>query len=703
MAEDLTGSAAAGVPEHPGTPEPSEASGDQASLITGVGYQVVLGTLTVALLLLRTDLGRLSIDEGLLFLVLLLVSIACEELGFTLGGDVTVDLGGLFNGTAVLTLGFNGVWVPVLASLYWLLRVEGRRWRAAPAMAQLGQHLFNLAMNALPLWLALFAYQDLLGGELPLADLGANLLPALAFVLVDWLVLLAGILVLVLIARRGVRGAAQWLRGILAGFALTLFVPVLFSPAVAVILNRLGLGFFLFIAAGLLGISLMARRLALSLASERQRVVELTALNALGDDILHSVPEEAASGDLFLRHAPRFLPEADLQLCLFDPGAPEQRQVLADWRDGATQPGGDAPLTGPWVWLRQGRHPLLVTDSGREPLPFAWDEGQDGPRPGSLLLVPLLAADPNTPEAERCIGGIQMSQPQPGAFSPEALPSVTALAHQLAAALENARLHQEALAHERLERELALARGIQTSFLPADVPHIAGWSFVASLEPARHVSGDFYDFIPLPGGRWGILIADVADKGMPAALYMALARTLIRAHAPDHARDPAACLRAANDQILADTQSDLFVTVFYGILDPATGDMVFGNAGHCPPLLWHRDGRPAERLRNTGMALGVVPGVPLEDERAAFGPGDYLVLYTDGVTEAHDRDLKAFGDERLRTAALSAPLATGSALAAAIHQQILVAVEAFVGGAPQFDDLTLMVVGREGAKGMEPT
>jgi sigma-B regulation protein RsbU (phosphoserine phosphatase) len=147
-----------------------------------------------------------------------------------------------------------------------------------------------------------------------------------------------------------------------------------------------------------------------------------------------------------------------------------------------------------------------------------------------------------------------MSHASPGAFSPEILPSVTALSNQLAAALETARLLQEALAHERLERELTLARGIQTSFLPAGVPQIEGWAFAASLEPARHVSGDFYDFIHLPGDRWGILIADVADKGMPAALYMALARTLVRAHAPDHATDPAACLLNTDDQILPDTQ-----------------------------------------------------------------------------------------------------------------------------------------------------
>jgi serine phosphatase RsbU (regulator of sigma subunit) len=131
--------------------------------------------------------------------------------------------------------------------------------------------------------------------------------------------------------------------------------------------------------------------------------------------------------------------------------------------------------------------------------------------------------------------------------------------------------------------------------------------------------------------------------------------------------------------------------------------MPFANAGHCPPLLCHRDGRPAEPLRNTGIALGVLSGMPLENDRAAFNPDDYLVLYTDGVTEAHDRDSQLFGDERLRTAALSTALAAEGAPAASIHQQILAAVEAFVSGAPQFDDLTLLVVGRELAKGTDST
>jgi serine phosphatase RsbU (regulator of sigma subunit) len=480
----------------------------------------------------------------------------------------------------------------------------------------------------------------------------------------------------------------QWLKTIFTGFALSFYVPVPFSLAVAVILNRLGLGLFLFVTAGLLGVSLMAQRLARSLAAERRRVEELSALNALSDDIIHSPPGDLAVSDLFIEHAPRFMPGADWQLSLFDPDLPDERQVMVDWREGAAQPTADAPLTPLWAWLRDQRQPFNLPDLVQASLPFAWDEKEDGPRTGSLLLVPLLAADQDT---ERCLGGLRLSSRQPQAFD-QALPSITALAHQLAAALENARLYQSALARERLERELTLARSIQTSFLPADVPHLDGWTFAASLEPARYVSGDFYDFIPLPGGRWGVLVADVADKGMPSALYMALARTLIRAHAPEHAADPAACLLAANDQILSDTQADSFVTVFYGVLDPSNGNMLFCNAGHNPPYWCHRNTKsPPVALKTVGMPLGILPGIELGNGQVDLAPGDRLVLYTDGVTEAHDAALEEFGDERLL-----AEISLGSSDGVkALHQRIHVAVKTFVGGAPQSDDLTLMVLGRD--------
>jgi serine phosphatase RsbU (regulator of sigma subunit) len=655
---------------------------------------VAFAALALVLLLLRTDFGQLAGTDWLLLLVFLLASVACTELGFILTEGVTVDLAGLFNGAALLTLGYNGVWVPLLANLYTLLRTEWRRWGSGPLVQRVAQSLFNLGMNALPPWLALFVYRDLLGGELPLADLAGNLGPALAFVLVSWLAFAGGLLPFVALAQGGWKAAAQWFRRTIVGLALALYVPFLFSPAVAVILNRLGLGFFLFISAGLLGISLLARRLALSLAAERTRVAELTGLNALGSDIIHAPPGAEATGELLLKHAPRLVPGADLVLSLFDLEAPDVRTVLAKLQGGAVQPGGDRPISPPWAWLRSSHKPLHLTGPDKAGLPFDWDEAVDGAMPASLLLAPLLAGDQATPEGEHCLGGILMTHSQRGSLTADVLPSVTALANQLAAALENARLHQEALARERLERELALARGIQTSFLPAQVPQETGWSFAASLEPARQVSGDFYDFIPLPGPRWGLVIADVADKGMPAALYMALARTLIRAHARDYPDDPAGCLLAANRQNLTDTRSDLFVTVFYGILEPGTGQVDWANGGHNPPVLYCPEDGSAEFLGNTGMALGVIADMPLEQRRARLAPGDFLVCYTDGVVEAHDQDFRAFGSERL-----TAEIAAGDfQFAQGIHDCILSSVQAFVGDRPPFDDLTLVVVGRNQVK-----
>jgi serine phosphatase RsbU (regulator of sigma subunit) len=663
--------------------------------IVQLSYTAVLILLTLVLLISHTDLAQLWAD-GWLFLLLLVINTICTELAIPLSPEVITDLSGLFSGAAVLSLGYNGVWIALLSNLYWLLKRDLQRSRrqqqtSTSTVQRLANYSLNLSLTTLPLWLGLFVYHELLHGEIPLTSLRTNIGPSLAFVLVAWLMLPVSSFPIVVTAERGVQGALRWWRDILRGLALTILVPLLFSPVLAIILNRLGVDVFVFATVGLLGISLMAQRLARSLASERQRVEELTVLNALGTDIIHNPPSAEATGALLAKHAPRFVPDADFQLCLFAGQESEGRQIVIDWRDGAARSTANAPLTPPWGWLRTQRQPLHAADLSQASLPFAWNEELDGPLPGSLLLVPLLASDPASAGGERCIGGILMRHTRHGAFTPEILPSIIALANQLAAALENARLHQEALARERLERELALARGIQTSFLPAGVPEVEGWTFVASLEPARYVSGDFYDFVPLPGGRWGVLIADVADKGMPAALYMALARTLIRAHAPDHADDAAGCLLAANDQILADTQSGLFVTVFYGILDPASGEMTFANAGHNPPYLIHRDSRPAEPLRNTGMALGVMPSIPLEVARTQLEPGDYLVLYTDGVTEAQDHDLNGFGSDRLLAAITSA----GRGSADAIHHRVRSAVAAFVGDAPQFDDLTLMVVRRE--------
>ncbi len=269
-------------------------------------------------------------------------------------------------------------------------------------------------------------------------------------------------------------------------------------------------------------------------------------------------------------------------------------------------------------------------------------------------------------------------------------------------ALQLKTTHQ-VMAHYEITQELAQAGRIQGSFLPDEIPNIPGYGLAAILEPARETSGDFYDFIPLPEGRLGILIADVADKGAAAALYMASSRTLIRTFSQEYPAQPEKVINSANRRLLKDTHSGLFVTIFYGILEPATGAFTYCNAGHNPPCLFRRQKEDAvTTLPRTGTALGILEEAIWESDRILFKQGDVLILYTDGVTEAQDAQGNFFGEQRLYK---SAKTAVGSLKyiyakegqenpAQNIFDRILKDVHEFVGKTPKSDDLTLMILTR---------
>ena len=261
---------------------------------------------------------------------------------------------------------------------------------------------------------------------------------------------------------------------------------------------------------------------------------------------------------------------------------------------------------------------------------------------------------------------------------------------RIGACLEKKRLRDREVRHlQRINQELALAWQIQASFLPDETPDIPGWQLAATLKPSRETSGDFYDFIPLSKGRLGIVVADVADKGAGAALYMALSCTLIRTYAAEYPTQPELVLSAAHRRIMMDTRTSMFVTVFYGILDPAVGTLTYCNAGHVPPYLLSTQGGDAvQMLRRTGPLLGIFEDATWEQKTVQLALGDALVLYTDGITDAEDGTGTFFGQERL----LEILEANRGRSAQDAQDALLAEVHQFVGDAPQFDDLTLMVV-----------
>ena len=275
--------------------------------------------------------------------------------------------------------------------------------------------------------------------------------------------------------------------------------------------------------------------------------------------------------------------------------------------------------------------------------------------------------------------------------------NTTLLRARLESSLARKRLRdRESLYARGLERELEIGREIQAEFLPAALPEVAGWEFAASLRAARQVGGDFYDAFAIDGsGRIGLAIADVCDKGVGAALFMALYRTMLRVGAArgsagDDA-DPAAALRLVNDYIAtAHRRSSMFATVFFAVLEPAVGALSFANGGHEPPLLL-RTGGGRERLHPTGPAVGMIAGAEFTTGFARLDRGDALLAFSDGVTEARDGGGALYGDERL-VALLAAPPESANGLLALVEADLA----AHVGAAPASDDVTLLAVRRTG-------
>jgi phosphoserine phosphatase RsbU/P len=311
----------------------------------------------------------------------------------------------------------------------------------------------------------------------------------------------------------------------------------------------------------------------------------------------------------------------------------------------------------------------------------------------TVLCVPLWDRE------RRPVGVLQIdTRDKRGRFEPDDLDLLAAVAGPVSVAVENARLHEVAVKTADWEREARDARAVQLALIPGHKPDLPGYAFWDSYEPARFVSGDYFDYRPLvvagsasdrPPARWAVAIGDVSGKGMPAALMTARLSSqvgwLLQAGG-----DPARVVARLNDDLCATRTEGRFVTFLLVLLDGERHELTLVNAGHLPPLIRRSGGRvEAIGKGQAGLPLGIDAGQPYEAVRTSLGPEDVVVLYTDGINEAMDREDRQFGFERLREALASAP---GGACA--VGEAILAAVRRHVAGHPQGDDMTLVCFGR---------
>lgn len=401
-----------------------------------------------------------------------------------------------------------------------------------------------------------------------------------------------------------------------------------------------------------------------------QALVQAEHLDKLAEDIRSTIPNTSILSDLLGKHLPNIFPECVIKIRVF-PG-----------QDLLVYPANQLPLIPEpaWEWLRKKTEPRAFYPGDEYP----WGSRQ---APGNgLILAPILSA------SGQALGGIGIALRHHLDDLTDLFPVVRSLAMHISSGLETVQSPSRRPDSRRLTQELVTAGKIQVNILPEKSPTIRGWALTAKLEPARETSGDFYDFIPLANGNWGIVIADVTDKGMGAALFMALSSTLIRTYAAQYPTLPAFAMSAVNRRILSDTRGSMFVTAFYGVLEPASGRLRYVNAGHNPPFLVSaQKGKPVDSLRRTGMALGVMEDASWQQKVVRFSPGDILFMYTDGVTEAQNRQGQFFGDQRILD---TIRLKMGCSVRE-IQDALLAELHSFIGDAPKQDDVTLVILSRD--------
>ncbi|MFC2029444.1 SpoIIE family protein phosphatase [Chloroflexota bacterium] len=448
-----------------------------------------------------------------------------------------------------------------------------------------------------------------------------------------------------------------------------------FTPEALALLNNVG---------NLMGVALERARL-FDLVQQQRVLEQVTLLNFSNQLLGHLELDELMR---FLVREIREILQADASALLLPNGGSEVLEFRAatGWHADPVAAHRQVPAdesSGPGLVMHT-REPLQEEDiQTQDSAPWMCDWVQEEGFRGHAV-APLITDG-------RSVGALVVNTRQPRLLDEVGMRSLLLMANQAAIAIEKARLHDEEIKSQVLEKELEVGRQIQISLLPAAPPTLPGWEFSVFYQAARQVGGDFYDFFNLEGEphRLGLVIADVTGKGVPAALFMAHSRTVIRATARD-GRSPSAALSRANSLIVEEGQGELFLTAFYATLDPHSGRLVYANAGHNRPLWLQAGADQLQELDARGIIMGAFGEIELEEREIDVGHGDLLVFYTDGVTEAMNARHEMFGEERLWAAVAEQSGASADQILGSIVDR----VRAFCGDVPQSDDLTLFVVRR---------
>jgi serine phosphatase RsbU (regulator of sigma subunit) len=328
-------------------------------------------------------------------------------------------------------------------------------------------------------------------------------------------------------------------------------------------------------------------------------------------------------------------------------------------------------------WMMKNQQALMINDlaaDGRFRLP-----AEAAADVKSLLCVPLR-------QQGRMIGVLSVFNKRGSeGFSDNDQRLLAIIGAQSAQVIENARLYEEEKALQRMQQEVHMARDIQMRLLPKAPPTVVGFDIAGKSVPAQNVGGDYFDFLPFRDGRLGLCLADVAGKGISASLLMANVQATVRGQSV-LGTAAAQCLHNSNLQLYQSTDTDKYVTLFYAVLDAARRELQYSNAGHNPPLLIKRDG-DVVFLRAGGPVLGILPEAPFEEALVSLDAGDVLLIYSDGYSEAMNRSLEEFGEDRLLEAAQRHRDLPAEQLISRIGEE----VHRHCAGAPQTDDMTMIV------------